>query len=271
MKINPTIIAACIFVLAAQAITRASSEISSASVTVVKKAKSPKVKSHDGKSVSLPDEDGNDEYSRVASVPDPIEPLNRGTFWVNHQIYRYIFRPVSRTYDTVVPSLVRKGVFNVFDNLEFPKRFVNDLLQGKLPQAGMESEKFVVNSVAGVGGIMKVSDRIPALANLPSPDTGQTFAKWGIKHGAYVVVPVFGPRSARDTVGLAGDIALSPVFWVSIFFPAVAWIPAVTTPDSVRTLHDRLGAYDAVTENTMDRYLAARSAYIQNRTKAASQ
>ena len=271
MNIRSIIIVAFVFVLAAQEVARAVSESASDSVTVVKKAKSIRTKSHDDKAVRLTDDDANDEYARAASVPDPIEPFNRGTFWVNHQIYRYIFRPVSRTYDTVVPSVVRRGIFNVFDNLEFPKRFVNDLLQGRLPQAGMESEKFVVNSTAGVGGIMKVSDRIPALADLPRPDTGQTFAKWGIPHGAYVVVPIFGPRSARDTVGLAGDIALSPVFWVSIFFPAVAWIPAVTTPDSVRTLHDRLSAYDAVTENTMDRYLAARSAYIQNRTKAASQ
>lgn len=270
MKINP-IIVLCLFMMAAQSAIHASDAEKTAAVTVVKKAKSPRVKSHDGKSVRLPDDDLNDEYGRAASVPDPIQPLNRGTFWVNHQIYRYIFRPVSRAYDTVVPSVVRKGVFNVFDNLEFPKRFVNDLLQGRLKSAGKESEKFVVNTVAGVGGVMKVSDRIPALTDLPRPDTGQTFAKWGIGHGAYVVLPIFGPRSARDTVGLAGDIALSPVFWVSIWFPAVVWMPAVTTPDSVRTLHDRLGAYDAVTENTLDRYLAARSSYIQNRNKAAAQ
>lgn len=215
-----------------------------------------------------PAADDLDEYSQVAKISDPIEPVNRGTFWVNHQLYRYILKPISRTYDTVIPSPVRRGIFNVFDNIQFPGRFVNDLLQWKLKRAGYESEKFVVNSVAGVGGIMKVSDRIPSLATLPHPDTGQTFAKWGIDHGCYVVLPVFGPKSVRDTVGFAGDIALNPLFWVSLWFPSAAWLPAVTTPDSVRTLHDKLGAYDAATQNTLDRYLAIRSAYIQNRKKA---
>ncbi len=215
-------------------------------------------------------DDDNDEYSHAASIADPIEPVNRGTFWVNHQLYRYILKPISRAYDTVLPSPVRRGVFNVFDNLEYPKRFVNDLLQWRLKQAGYESGKFVVNTVAGVGGIMKVSDRIPSLVDLPHPDTGQTFGKWGVGHGAYVVLPVFGPKSVRDTVGFAGDAALSPLFWLALWFPSTAWLPAISATDSTRTLHDKLGAYDAAAANTLDRYLAIRSAYIQNRQQALS-
>lgn len=221
---------------------------------------------NDGKSVKMADDD-HDEYSNAATIADPIQPVNRCTFWVNHQLYRYILKPISKTYDAVLPSPVRRGVFNIFDNLEFPDRFVNDLLQWKLKRAGYESEKFVVNSVAGVGGIMKVSDHIPSLSELPRPDTAQTFAKWGIAHGCYVVLPVFGPKSVRDTVGFAGDIALSPLFWISLWFPSAAWLPAVSTPDSLRTFHDKFGAYDAATQNTMDRYLAIRSAYVQNRKK----
>ena len=119
---------------------------------------------------------------------------------------------------------------------------------------------------------MRVSDRLPALADVPAAETGQTFAKWGIGHGAYLVLPVFGPKSLRDTVGLAGDIALSPVTWLS--FGAIGGIGGATTfafstPDSARTLHGKLGAYDAATENTLDRYLAVRSAYSQNRKQAA--
>jgi phospholipid-binding lipoprotein MlaA len=83
-------------------------------------------------------------------------------------------------------------------------------------------------------------------------------------------LPFFGPKSLRDTVGFAGDIALSPLFWVSLWFPAAAWLPAISTPDSVRTWHDKLSAYDAATSNSLDRYLALRSAYIQNRQQAAS-
>ena len=223
-----------------------------------------------GKTVTPADDDFGDEYSHAASIADPIEPVNRGTFWVNHQLYRYILKPLSRTYDTVVPSIVRRGIFNAFDNLEFPDRFVNDLLQWKLKRAGYETGKFVVNTVAGVGGVMKLSDRIPPLADLPRTDTGLTFAKWGCGNGCYIVLPVFGPKSLRDTVGFAGDIDLSPLFWVALWFPSAAWLPAVSTPDSVRTWHDKLSAYDAATSNTLDRYLALRSAYVQNRQQAAA-
>jgi phospholipid-binding lipoprotein MlaA len=215
-------------------------------------------------------DDDLDEYSNVAAIADPIQPVNRGVFWVNHQIYRYILKPISKTYDFVLPGAVRTGIYNVFENIEFPQRFVNDLLQGRTKSAGYESGKFMVNSVGGVAGIFKVSDKIPCLTNLPHPDTGQTFAKWGVGHGCFLELPFFGPKSVRDTVGLAGDLALNPVTWVSFWFPSAAWIPAITTPDSLHTLHEKLSAYDAVTQDTVDRYLAVRSAYIQNRNQAVS-
>jgi phospholipid-binding lipoprotein MlaA len=118
---------------------------------------------------------------------------------------------------------------------------------------------------------MRVSDRIPALSDVPAAETGQTLAKWGIGHGAYLVLPVFGPKSLRDTVGLAGDIALSPVTWLT--FGAIGGVGGATTlafstPDSARTLHGKLRAYDAATENTLDRYLAVRTAYSQSRKQA---
>ena len=227
----------------------------------------------DGKSVKSSD-DEPDEYANIGTIADPLESLNRGTFWVNHQLYRYILRPLSNAYDAVLPQPVRTGVYNVFDNVEFPIRFVNDTLQWNFPRAGHEGEKFLVNTVAGVGGIVRVSDHFPALSDVPAADTGQTFAKWGIGHGIYLVLPVFGPKSLRDTVGLAGDYALSPVTWIS--FGIIGGIGsvttlAITTPDSARTLHGKLDTYDAITRNTMDRYLAIRTAYIQSRKKTELQ
>jgi len=226
-----------------------------------------------GQKTATPADSGEtevDEYALRSEVADPIQPVNRATFWFNHQFYRYLLKPLSRTYDTVFPQRVRTGIFNVFDNLEYPDRFVNDLLQARFHNAGKETGKFVVNSVAGVGGIMKVSDRIPALKDVPKTDTGLTFARWGIDHGFYVVLPVIGPKSLRDTVGYAGDYALSPIAWFVYWYPAAIWTPAVTAPDSARTMHGRLSAYDAVTEHTIDPYLAVRSSYIQNRNQAAS-
>jgi phospholipid-binding lipoprotein MlaA len=242
-----------------------------AKITVVKPAKVQAAKST-GKSTA-PANDDLDEYSDVALIADPIEPFNRGIFWVNHQFYRYILKPVSRTYDTILPKPVRKGVYNVFDNLEYPVRFVNDLLQCKFQRAGKETGKFVVNSTAGVAGIMKVSDRIPALTDVPPEDTGQTFAQWGIGHGPYIVLPLIGPKSLRETVGFAGDVALSPVTWVT--FGVIGGLGGATSlaanyPNTARSMNGRMSAYDAVTKDAVYPYLATRSGYVQSRKQAVS-
>ena len=250
-----------------------SSQSSQPSITVKKLSSQPVAHGKpQRKTVTHPGDD-LDEYTGAALIADPVEPLNRSILWMNHQLYRYILRPLSVTYDTVLPGPVRTGIYNVFDNLEYPVRFVNDSLQGKFKRAGLETEKFVVNSTAGVGGIMKVSNRIPSLSDIPRTDTGTTLAKWGIPHGFYIVLPILGPKSLRDTVGFGGDIALSPVTWVS--FGALGGAGAATTlavsaPDSARTLHERLDTYDAATRDSVDRYLAVRSAYVQNRQQTVS-
>jgi len=211
-----------------------------------------------------------DEYSEVASIPDAIEPVNRCFFWVNDQLYCFVFRPVSKAY-RVLPKQARTAVSNVYENVEFPVRFVNDLLQLKFKNADLEFRKFLVNSVAGVGGIVRVSDRIPALANIPAADTGQTLAKWGVGHGCYIVLPVLGPSSARDTVGRAGDYALNPLTWISFGGVSAGASVAVTAPNAVNTMDARIDTYDTVTKNAIDPYQAVRSGYSQYRKKAASE
>jgi len=211
-----------------------------------------------------------DEYSEVASIPDAIEPVNRCFFWVNDQLYCFVFRPVSKAY-RVLPKQARTAVSNVYENVEFPVRFVNDLLQLKFKNADLEFRKFLVNSVAGVGGIVRVSDRIPALANIPAADTGQTLAKWGVGHGCYIVLPVLGPSSARDTVGRAGDYALNPLTWISFGGVSAGASIAITAPNAVNTMDARIDTYDTVTRNAIDPYQAVRSGYSQYRKKAASE
>jgi phospholipid-binding lipoprotein MlaA len=224
---------------------------------------------NDGKSVATAENDDLDEYTSE-SIADPLEPVNRVTFWVNDQLYTVLLRPVSKTYEKVLPKPVRTGVFNVFDNVRFPVRFVNDALQAQFPRAGQEAGCFFVNTTLGVGGIFRVSDKFPALADVPPADTGQTFAKWGIGHGFYLVLPVIGPSSARDGLGLAGDYALNPVTWVAFFYGSWAWTIPVYATDTVRLMPDKFSAYDAATENALDRYLALREAYVQYRRKAVS-
>jgi phospholipid-binding lipoprotein MlaA len=209
-----------------------------------------------------------DEYN-TASVADPLEPLNRATFWLNDGIYTIVLRPISRGYEKVLPKLVREGIYNAFENVKFPVRFVNNALQGNFKRAGQETGKFLVNTIIGFGGLVRQSDRFPALADVPAADTGQTFAKWGIGHGAYIVLPLLGPSSLRDTVGLAGDYVLNPVSWVTILYGGHAWTIAIPSTNTLRALPDELGKYDSATKNALDRYLAARSSYIQYRREVA--
>jgi phospholipid-binding lipoprotein MlaA len=210
-----------------------------------------------------------DEYD-IALVPDPLEPINRATFWLNHEIYRFVLRPISKGYEKIVPEPVRKGIYNVFENVKFPVRLVNNALQGNFTRARRELEKFLINSSIGVGGIIRQSDRIPFLAEVPRTDTGLTFAKWGVKSGPYIVLPILGPSTFRDTAGLAGDYALNPVSWVTIVWGDYLWTMAIPYTNTLRALPEQLGTYDSVTENALDRYLAARSAYIQYRNQAAA-
>lgn len=248
--------------------------------TPVPKSPKPKKKPTEGateppikikKSPAPPTADDDlDEYSQVATIADPAEPVNRGTFWLNHQLYNYVLRPFSKAYEFVLPSPARQAIHNVFDNAEYPVRVVNHALQLEFKRADLETRKFVVNSVAGVGGILRVSDRIPELANVPSADTGQTFAKWGIGHGAYVVLPVLGPRSVRDTVGMAGDYALNPVSWLAYGGVTGATALAISGPNAARNMNSRMNLYDAATQNAIDPYIAVRTGYIQYREQAAS-
>jgi phospholipid-binding lipoprotein MlaA len=195
--------------------------------------------------------------------------VNRGLFWVNHQLYTFVLRPVSKVYTTVVPKPVRNVVHNVYENVEYPVRVVNHVLQGKFDRADLETRKFVVNTVGGLGGIIKLSDRFPSLVDIPSADTGQTFAKWGIGHGPYIVLPVIGPRSARDTVGMAGDYALNPISWLP-FGPIAEGVSlAISAPNGVRNLNNRMEVYDASTKDAIDPYIAVRSGYVQYRDNAA--
>lgn len=209
-----------------------------------------------------------DEYS-AALTSDPWEPVNRAIFRFNNGVYTIVLRPISKVYEAVLPKLVRRSLDNFFENVRFPVRLVNGALQGRFERARQELEKFLVNSTIGIGGIIRQSDRIPSLAELPTSDTGQTFAKWGIRSGPYIVLPVLGPSTLRETVGYAGDSALNPVSWITTAYGGPAWTVAIPSTNTLRFLPHALRTYDAATKDTVDPYVAARTAYIQYRNEVA--
>jgi len=219
--------------------------------------------------------DEHDDYAdSTAHISDPLEPINRGMFWRNDKLYTFIFKPISKTYEFVFPKPVRKGIDNAFENVKYPVRFVNCALQGKFKRAGQETGKFLVNTVGGVGGIFQPAEKIPALAHVPAEDTAQTFATWGIGHGPYIVLPLLGPSSLRDTVGLACDYAGNPVNWPMLYWHGGGdwehdWTIIPPSSNTLRSMPDQFSKYDAATKDAIDPYLSARSAYVQNRAEEA--
>ena len=140
---------------------------------------------------------------------DPIEGFNRAMYAFNDGLDTAIIKPVATGYDAVLPTPVKTGVTNFFGNIEDVFIGVNNLLQGKIPAAASDFGRFLINSTVDILGLIDwASD---AGLEKHDEDFGQTFGRWGVGNGAYVVIPVFGPRTARDTVGLVLDVATDPV------------------------------------------------------------
>ena len=211
-----------------------------------------------------------EEDAPVVAVHDPIEGFNRLTFRFNDGVFTYAFRPINRGYEFVVPRPLRQGLSNAFDNVNFPVRFVSSLLQGKVTRATKETGKFVVNTVGGIGGLFRTAEKIPTLANLPEEDMGQVLGTWGMPAGPYVVLPILGPSSPREFLGFAGDYVLTPTNWDSLGVGNREWIAkdykiAVSAAGFVSELPSAVAAYDAVTRDAIDPYIAVRDGYFSHR------
>jgi len=212
------------------------------------------------------DELGNEPAQKVN---DPFKRLNHTTFKLNDSLTIHAVKPIAHGYEHIVPPKVRTSLSNFFDNVDFPIRFGNDVLQGRLVRSGQEIGKFVVNSTVGVGGLFRVSDHVSSLANVPAEDFGLTLARWGLPPGPYLVIPLLGPSTFRDITGYAGDFCLNPLNWYLIFsnyglisnvvgYSVSASRFVVRSPGSVRT-------YEQMKEAAVDPYTAVRQAYLSHR------
>jgi len=200
--------------------------------------------------------------SRAVEVADPLYYWNKGVYHFNDKLYFWVMKPVTRGYKAVTPQFVRTGLSNFFNNLGTPVRFVNNLLQGKSEQAGVELGRFMVNTVAGGLGFWNVAEYEPPLRERPNEeDMGQTLGLWGVGNGFYIVWPVLGPSTLRDSVGRLGDSPLYPMFYVD----STGTIIAAEAVNRVNDLSFRLGDYESLKESALDPYTAIRNAYIQYR------
>lgn len=202
------------------------------------------------------------EQPPPATVADPIEPVNRAIFTFNDKAYYWVFKPVAKGYNFVVPQGVRVAVRNFFSNLATPTRVVNNLLQGNFRATGTELLRFTINSTIGIAGFFDPA-RDGFHLEKKDADFGQTFGKYGLGQGFYLVLPILGPTTLRDGTGFAGDLYLDPVSYVRPVKLAVG-IDAYRWENNLSL---RLGEYEDLTGSALDPYVAVRDAYAQHRAE----
>ena len=199
-----------------------------------------------------------DDYNEAAVNPDPWEQVNRAIFRFNDTLDTYTLKPVARTYNRFMPQPLNDGVSNVFSNLSEPRNLVNNTLQGKFHDAGVDVARFLLNTTLGVVGVFDVATRMGLQRN--DEDFGQTLGAWGVSSGPYVVLPLLGPSTVRD-----GSARIPE---------ALADYSYAGQIDHVRTRNTLLGSdlvdtRAAVLEQERlirgDRYTFVRNAFLQNR------
>ncbi|MFG6158148.1 VacJ family lipoprotein [Halomonas sp. 1390] len=187
---------------------------------------------------------------------DPWEGFNRKVFAFNDVVDRYALKPVAQGYRFITPDPVETGVGNFFSNLGEIRTTLNSLLQGKGGNAGVSTGRFLINTTVGIGGLFDVATRMDITGR--EEDFGQTLGAWGVGEGAYLVLPLLGPSTVRDTAGLPVDAYTYPLTYVE--------------DDTVRyglralqIIDARAGLLDQEALISGDRYSFIRDAYLQQR------
>jgi phospholipid-binding lipoprotein MlaA len=195
----------------------------------------------------------------TATPGDPIEPWNRDVLDANMAVDRAVIRPVAEGYRAAVPGYARTRIRNFVNNLNEPRILVNNLLQGRLADAGSTFARFTFNSVFGLGGLWDVSTGW----GLPqrTGDFGQTLHAWGAEDGAYLMWPIAGPSNVRDTVGWVADGFLNPLNWV-IPTPYLMGRGAV---QGVDLREQTIEGLDELQRGSLDFYARLRSVWQQRR------
>jgi phospholipid-binding lipoprotein MlaA len=189
---------------------------------------------------------------------DPLEPMNRQIFKFNDALDRTIAQPVARGYQKVTPQPVRQAISNFFSNLGDLGNAVNNILQLKITDATEDIVRFAMNSTFGIGGLIDFAT--PAGLPKHHEDFGLTLGRWGVPAGPYLVLPLFGPSSVRDSTSYVVDFRFSVIHYLK---------PAVRNPmyiaQFISARSDLLGASDLLQAAALDKYSFVRDAYTQQR------
>lgn len=191
--------------------------------------------------------------------PDPFEGFNRSIYRFNERVDRAVLKPLAIRYVKYVPPTVRRGVGNFVSNLREPTTIVNDLLQGKVKQAGKDTLRFVINTTFGLLGVLDIATQLDLGRN--REDFGQTLGRWGIPSGPYLVLPFLGPSNIRDAAGLVPQYLYTDLT-AGIEDDGLLW--TIFAARAVDTRADLL-KIDKVLAEQLDPYVFVRETYHQRR------
>jgi phospholipid-binding lipoprotein MlaA len=193
---------------------------------------------------------------------DPFEGFNRDVFSFNRRVDRGVFDPITRGYQVAVPALGRRAFYNVFQNLDSPMILANHMAQLRVVAAATTTTRFVINTSLGVAGLWDPAADIFEVQRLEG-DFGQTLAEYGMPSGPYLMLPVFGPSTARDVFGDVVDILADPVSY--LIGPIRWWTIVLGGGEGLTTREAHFDELKELEAGSVDFYSALRSAYLQSR------
>ncbi|WP_448681853.1 MlaA family lipoprotein [Pseudomonas nicosulfuronedens] len=194
--------------------------------------------------------------AQAASENDPWESVNRPIFTFNDTLDTYALKPLAQGYQYVTPNVVQDGVHNFFGNIGDVKNLVNDLLQLKLHDAGVDTSRLLFNTTFGLAGFIDVATHMGLRRN--DEDFGQTLGHWGVGSGPYVMLPLLGPSTLRDAPSLIPDSYTGP-------YPYIDNVPVRNSMRAVDVVDTRADLLKSEKLISGDKYTFIRNAYLQNR------
>ena len=194
--------------------------------------------------------------SQAASEEDPWESFNRPIFRFNDTVDTYALKPIAQGYRAVTPQFLEDGVHNVFGNIGDVGNLANNLLQGKLHNAGVDTGRLIFNTTFGVLGFFDVAKHMGLRKN--DEDFGQTLGVWGLNSGPYLVIPLLGPSTVRDATGRVPDSFLTP-------YPYMDHVPTRNVTRGVQVVDTRANLLQAERLVSGDKYIFIRNAYLHSR------
>lgn len=220
---------------------------------------------HPGKQVTIPAKEFNYDINPPESLDniDPLEDINRGIFCFNEFLDMVLIEPLGKIYKDFLPESFRISVGYALRNLSEPIVFVNNILQGDLEAARTTCWRLLLNSTIGIGGLFDVSTSL----GFPykKEDFGLTLASWGVSSGPYIVLPVLGPSSLRDSCGRIGDYAFDPINWWAFFTDQAVYSYTRSAAQIVDAKSDAITLMDDLKKDSVDYYATIRAWYLERR------